>query len=261
MSKYDEYKNNIEIEKDKYNIKNINYDFIYKEKIDYIKLNKYNDITSFSDLISSIQSGRRKNPLNNLSVQQLQALNQLNNGQLQHGQNQYNKLQTKLFKVPPQQKINQQQSLSPTAVTTGWSPTSNAGIIYKFNRGVIGIDREGNITERILDGTTVHHSEITAEVGNLTNLGSSEIYNKPFENGLLASEGGIIIIQLEGNSALVYLPAELTEEQLIALNSEITPRNFFSISFTHDGNIYEDDDINGQILMDFCSNLVHSLSR
>ena len=39
MSKYDEYKNNIEIEKDKYNIKNINYDFIYKEKIDYEKIN------------------------------------------------------------------------------------------------------------------------------------------------------------------------------------------------------------------------------
>ncbi len=279
MSKYDDYNYNIEIKVNnkEYNIKNINYDFIYKEKIDYEKLNKYNDITSFSDLISSIQSRRRKNPLNNLSGQQLQVLRQLLSGQSQQqGQSQSGINQTSISQPSTPQASSQQttasqtispqvttsqQSLNSRAVTTGWSPTSIAGVVYKFNRGVVGIDREGNVTERILDGTWDHHSEVTAEIGNLTNLSSTDKYTRPFENGLLASEGGTLIIQLEGDSALVYLPNELTEEQLTKLNLEIIPRSNFAISFTHNGDIYEDDNINGQVLISFCQNLVGNLSR
>ena len=57
------------------------------------------------------------------------------------------------------------------------------------------------------------------------------------------------------------MPNELTDEQLTKLNLEITPRSNFAISFTHDGNIYEDDNINGQVLITFCQNLVGRLSR
>lgn len=289
MSKYDEYNYNLKIEENnkEYNIKNINYDFIYKEKIDYEKTNKYNDITSFSDLISSIQSRRRKTPSINLSSQQLQTLRKLLGGQSQQqGQSQSSINQTSISQSSTPQTTSQQTSTSQTTVqqtnasqtitpqsttsqqtlnsrtaTTGWSPTSIAGTVYKFNRGVVGIDRDGNVTERVLDGTWDHHSEVTAEIGNLTNLSPTERYTRPFENGLLASEGGTLIIQLEGDSALVYLPNELTEEQLTKLNLEITPRSNFAISFTHDGNIYEDDNINGQVLISFCQNLVSSLSR
>ena len=291
MSKYDEYNYNIKIEENNKidninNIKYINDDFIYKEEIDYVKINKYNDITSFSDLISSIQSGRR-NRSNNLSAQQLQTSRQLLSGQSQQqGQSQRSINQTSISQSSTPQTTSQQTSTSQTTVqqttasqtitsqsttsqqtlnsrtaTTGWSPTSIAGTVYKFNRGVVGIDRDGNVTERVLDGTGDHHSEVTAEIGNLTNLSPTERYTRPFENGLLASEGGTLIIQLEGDSALVYLPNELTDEQLTKLNLEITPRSNFAISFTHDGNIYEDDNINGQVLISFCQNLVGRLSR
>ena len=281
MSKYDEYNYNIKIEENNKidninNIKYINDDFIYKEEIDYVKINKYNDITSFSDLISSIQSGRR-NRSNNLSAQQLQTSRQLLSGQSQQqGQRQSNINQTTISQPSAPQTTSQQittsqtitpqsttsqQALNSRTATTGWSPTSIAGVVYKFNRGVVGIDRDGNVTERVLDGTWDHHSEVTAEIGNLTNLSPTERYTRPFENGLLASEGGTLIIQLEGDSALVYLPNELTDEQLTKLNLEITPRSNFAISFTHDGNIYEDDNINGQALISFCQNLVSSLSR
>ena len=286
MSKYDEYNYNIKIEVNNKinNIKYINDDFIYKDPIDDVKINKYNDITSFSDLISSIQSGRR-NRSNNLSAQQLQTSRQLLSGQSQQqGQRQSSINQTSISQSSTPQTTSQQTSTSQTTVqqttasqtitpqsttsqqtlnsrtaTTGWSPTSIAGSVYKFNRGVVGIDRDGN--ERVLDGTGDHHSEVTAEIGNLTNLSPTERYTRPFENGLLASEGGTLIIQLEGDSALVYLPNELTDEQLTKLNLEITPRSNFAISFTHDGNIYEDDNINGQVLISFCQNLVGRLSR
>ena len=277
MSKYDEYNYNIKIEENNKinnkinNIKYINDDFIYKDPIDYEKINKYNDITSFSDLISSIQSGRR-NRSNNLSGQQLQALRQLLSGQSQQqGQSQSSINQTSISQSSPPQTTSQQtstpqstasqQTLNSRTATSGWSPTSIAGTVYKFNRGVVGIDRDGNVTERVLDGTGDHHSEVTAEIGNLINLSPTERYTRPFENGLLASEGGTLIIQLEGDSALVYLPNELTDEQLTKLNLEITPRSNFAISFTHDGNIYEDDNINGQVLISFCQNLVGRLSR
>ena len=278
MSKYDDYNYNIGIEKNnlEYKINNLKYDFNYKEEIDYEKndyekINKYNNITSFSDLISTIQSGRR-NRSNNLSGQQLQALRQLLSGQSQQqGQSQSNINQTSISQSSTPQTTSQQtstpqstasqQTLNSRTATSGWSPTSIAGAVYKFNRGVIGIDRDGNVTERVLDGTRDHHSEVTAEIGNLTNLSPTERYTRPFENGLLASEEGTLIIQLEGDSALVYLPNELTEEQLTKLNLEITPRSNFAISFTHDGNIYEDDNINGQVLISFCQNLVGRLSR
>ena len=277
MSKYDEYNYNIKIEENSKinnkinNIKYINDDFIYKDPIDDVKINKYNDITSFSDLISSIQSGRR-NRSNNLSAQQLQTSRQLLSGQSQQqGQSQSSINQTSISQSSTPQTTSQQtstpqstasqQTLNSRTATTGWSPTSIAGTVYKFNRGVVGIDRDGNVTERVLDGTGDHHSEVTAEIGNLINLSPTERYTRPFENGLLASEGGTLIIQLEGDSALVYLPNELTDEQLTKLNLEITPRSNFAISFTHDGNIYEDDNINGQVLISFCQNLVGRLSR
>lgn len=289
MSKYDEYNYNnynikIEVNNKINNIKYINDYFNYKNPIDYDKIK---DITSFSNLISSIQSRRRKNPSINLSGRQLPTLGQLlNNQSQQQGQSQSSINQTSISQSSTPQTTSQQTSTSQTTVqqttasqtitpqsttsqqtlnsrtaTTGWSPTSIAGSVYKFNRGVVGIDRDGNVTERVLDGTLSHHSEVTAEIGNLTNLSPTERYTRPFENGLLASEGGTLIIQLEGDSALVYLPNELTEEQLTKLNLEITPRSNFAISFTHDGNIYEDDNINGQVLISFCQNLVGRLSR
>ena len=154
-----------------------------------------------------------------------------------------------------------QQPLNSRAVVTGWSPISIAGVVYKFNRGVIGIDREGNVTERVLDGTWNHHSEVTAEVADLIDLAPYEKYNRPFQNGLLAAKNGVLIIQLEGDSALVYLPDELSQEQLLKLNLEMEPRKNFTISYTYDNQPFDDDKIDYNYLMSFCQNLVGSLSR
>lgn len=160
-----------------------------------------------------------------------------------------------------QQTPTQTPSLTSRTATTGWSPMSIAGTIYKFNRGVIGIDYEGEIHEIILDRTTRHHNDATAEIGTLTNCPVSDKYAGPFENGLEVSEQGTLIIQLEGDSMLVYLPKEMTTEQYNKLVSEVTPRSNFTVSFTHDGQIYDDNNVTASALLSFSQNLTTSTRR
>ena len=155
----------------------------------------------------------------------------------------------------------QTPNLTSRIATTGWSPISTAGTIYKFNRGVIGIDYEGETHEIILDRTARHHNEATAEIGTLTNCPVSDKYAGPFENGLEVSEQGTLIIQLEGESMLVYLPKEMTTEQYNKLVSEVTPRSNFTVSFTHDGQIYDDNNVTASALLSFSQNLTASTRR
>ena len=218
----------------KYNniIKEINYnkDLNYKNNIEY-KYNIYKNADSFSDLMKSIQLARRVQ-----QQQQTQAQAQ-------------------------QQTPTQTPSLTSRTATTCWSPMSIAGTVYKFNRGVIGIDYEGEIHEIILDRTTRHHNDATAEIGTLTNCPVSDKYAGPFENGLEVSEQGTLIIQLEGDSMLVYLPKEMTTEQYNKLVSEVTPRSNFTVSFTHDGQIYDDNNVTASALLSFSQNLTASTRR
>ena len=184
---------------------NYNKDLNYKNNIEY-KYNIYKNADSFSDLMKSIQLARRVQ-----QQQQTQAQAQ-------------------------QQTPTQTPNLTSRTATTGWSPISIAGTIYKFNRGVIGIDYECETHEIILDRTARHHNEATAEKGTL-------------------------IIQLEGDSMLVYLPKEMTTEQYNKLVSEVTPRSNFTVSFTHDGQIYDDNNVTASALLSFSQNLTTSTRR
>ena len=237
---------------------NKNKELNYKNNIEY-KYNIYKDADSFSDLMRLIQLARR------IQQQQQQTQTQTPNQTIQ-AVPQTSRQTTVAPSTPNQQQTPTQTSaqtpnLTSRTATTGWSPMSIAGTVYKFNRGVIGIDYEGETHEIILDRTARHHNEATAEIGTLTNCPVSDKYAGPFENGLEVSEQGTLIIQLEGDSMLVYLPKEMTTEQYNKLVSEVTPRSNFTVSFTHDGQIYDDNNVTASALLSFSQNLTASTRR
>lgn len=257
---------------------NKNKELNYKNNIEYkYKNNKYNiykDADSFSDLMRLIQLARRIQQQQQTQTQTpnqtIQAVPQTSRqttvapstpNQQQTPTQTSAQTQAQTQAQAQQQTPTQTPSLTSRTATTGWSPMSIAGTIYKFNRGVIGIDYEGEIHEIILDRTTRHHNDATAEIGTLTNCPVSDKYAGPFENGLEVSEQGTLIIQLEGDSMLVYLPKEMTTEQYNKLVSEVTPRSNFTVSFTHDGQIYDDNNVTASALLSFSQNLTASTRR
>ena len=229
---------------------NKNEELNYKNNIEY-KYNIYKDADSFSDLMRLIQLARR--------IQQQQQAQQQTSAQTPAQAPTQTPAQAQ--QQTQAQTSAQTPNLTSRTATTGWSPMSIAGTIYKFNRGVIGIDYEGETHEIILDRTARHHNEATAEIGTLTNCPVSDKYAGPFENGLEVSEQGTLIIQLEGDSMLVYLPKEMTTEQYNKLVSEVTPRSNFTVSFTHDGQIYDDNNVTASALLSFSQNLTTSTRR
>ena len=60
---------------------------------------------------------------------------------------------------------------------------------------------------------------------------------------------------------LVYLPKEMTTEQYNKLVSEVTPRSNFTVSFTHDGQIYDNNNVTASALLSFSQNLTTSTRR
>lgn len=71
------------------------------------------------------------------------------------------------------------------------------------------------------------------------------------------SKQGTIIIQLEGDSMLVYLPEIISQEQYLILESEVIPRsNFSTIAFSHGDDIYDAPEVNIDFLRNFYSNIV-----
>lgn len=135
-----------------------------------------------------------------------------------------------------------------------WSPISLTGKIYDFNRGVIGIDKNGQKYKIILDGTKRHHSDATAEIGIRTNCTIKNRNAGPFEIAIEIANKGVTIIQLEGNSMLIYLPDEMTHKQLESLKTETAPRKNFELSFTYKDYIY--DNVNTDDLYTMCHNIL-----
>lgn len=135
-----------------------------------------------------------------------------------------------------------------------WSPISNAGKIYRFNRGVIGIDKNGQKYEIILDRTNRHHNDATAEIGLKTDCYILNRSAGPFQIATDVANQGTIIIQLEGDSMLVYLPDTLTVQQQKTLSDEMSPRSNFELSFTHKGDLYSN--VNTDDLAIICQNII-----
>ena len=137
-----------------------------------------------------------------------------------------------------------------------WSPVSDAGKVYKWVRGVIGIGRDGRVVENNLDisKNVDGHGGATVEIiktltglefdtagGNNLN-GRVALFNfpSPFESAINGAEAGLVIFQSEGNNAFVYFPDTITSEQYRKLVNIITPRYRFTFSFTYGKEIYEE---------------------
>lgn len=133
-----------------------------------------------------------------------------------------------------------------------WSPESTAGTIYEWNRGVIGIAFNGSVEKEKLDGTASHHADATVRIA--ASLGTPiNDTRAPFEAAVNSANQGTLIFQSEGDNAFVYFPETISEEQVSALTNEILPRTMFNFSFTHGGEIFEEQ--NYQSVIDYASRI------
>ena len=156
------------------------------------------------------------------------------------------------LRVNPNPTQNQPVSVQQTGTTSQlqgrvydargmWSPKSNAGTIYEWNRGVIGIAFNGSIAKEKLDGTDSHHADATVKIAS--SLGTPiDTTSAPFEAAINCANQGTLIFQSEGDNAFVYFPEIISKEQVSALTNEILPRDMFNFSFTHRGEIFEEQD-------------------
>ena len=150
-----------------------------------------------------------------------------------------------------------------------WSPQSWEGKVYEWNRGVIGIDYDGNIEKESLDtDINAHHGDATIRISEKLGVHLSDDHPiNPFATAIEANNGGLVIIQTEGNCAFVYLPSNITNEQIEKLNECLQPREGFIFQFTYNGLIYDDDNITYQDIINFAmkvartENLSQGVSR
>lgn len=123
-----------------------------------------------------------------------------------------------------------------------FGPKSFAGIVYKYDTGVIGIDKFGNKEEIIIDGTDQSHSTATLKVGekllnNFQNRNNTLITG--YDAGLHLSAQGILLLQLEGDCIIVYLPENPTDIQKEVLNKELLPRKDFKVNYANKEKVLE----------------------
>ena len=102
------------------------------------------------------------------------------------------------------------------------------GVVYRFNRGFVLIDQDGRKQEEILDfDSSLHHSPELLRMAredfgiNLNPNPSSE-----FEEYMEATSNGLIVILYESSSCQIFLPPNITEEQVDQIISEVEPRDF-----------------------------------
>ena len=133
-----------------------------------------------------------------------------------------------------------------------WSPQSNTGFRYEWNRGVFGISPNGTIIKEKLDGTSNHHADATVRIS--ANLGFPiRSTNLPFAAAVESTNQGIVLFQSEGDNAFVYFPNTVNESQLDVLTMELLPRKDFNFSFTHNQSIFENQTY--QDIIDFANSI------
>jgi len=247
--------NNINIKKDFYNINKVNNinekDYLFKD-----------DNNNLSDILAAIRQARSRNSQQQTSISSSRQSTR-NPQPITQQTQQQSRVTTIQSNIQTPQTTT--QTIKPTNVNDAgplWSPQSFSGVVYKYNRGVIGIETDGTKHEIIFDGTIRHHNEATAEIGLITNCPVTEKYANPFFNGMEVSKQGTIIIQLEGDSILVYLPELISQEQYQSLESEVNPRsNFSTVAFSHGDDIYDDSKVNIEYLKNFYSKIVSTTKK
>lgn len=146
---------------------------------------------------------------------------------------------TLINRKPKLKTINNVVGYSTKSAYNGkWSPKSEAGKQYEWDRGVVGISEEGEISRECLDETTTHHASATLKIAQNFNISVSKTVH-PFKAGIVCAKQGILIMQFEGDNAYLYFPLDITEEQLTALTDILEPRQSFEYSYVHDENIFD----------------------
>ena len=138
-----------------------------------------------------------------------------------------------------------------------WSPISNAGEVYQWNRGVIGISRNGVIETENLDKTFSHHAAATVKISRYFGV-TIPMTTMPFQAGLDAKANGILLLQLEGDNCLVYFPDNVTNVQLNQLVKIVSPRQSFTFSFVHKDEIFENQKL--QDVLSYANSFIGKLT-
>ena len=156
-------------------------------------------------------------------------------------------------------KPKQPTTTRPRVVTTtNWSPQSDAGVVYEWDRGVIAIGTEGQIVKEQLDGTDNHHADSTVRLSSIVGIDINPTTH-PYEAGCEAANNNLVILQSEGDGALFYLPDEKSKEQAIAIEEIAATRKNFNISFAYKG--VPTDNISYEELMTFVRGITRSLAK
>lgn len=231
--------------KEELKINNIynNIDYIIEGK--FIKIDKYKEIINFSDLFNK-RARRAQRP-----YVQAQTFPGITIGKPTSTSDDKKPKVDSVPSVPADSSTLQGKSYDASQM---WSPKSRSGVIYEWNRGVIGIGIDGEVVKEKLDGTYNHHADATYRVAE--SLGIDIAYTAaPFEAALNASSEGALILQFEGDTCFAYFPPSISTGQLDQLIGVLTPRSNFVYSFTHGDQIFDDDSINYQKVIDFAVNL------
>lgn len=139
-----------------------------------------------------------------------------------------------------------------------WSPISSAGIVYQWNRGVIGISYDGKIETENLDKTFGHHADATVKISNYFGISIPKT-TMPFQAGIDAKDNGILLLQLEGAKCLIYFPDNITDVQLNELVRALLPRQNFIFSFVHKDEMFENQNVRS--VLSYATNFVRAVTK
>lgn len=177
--------------------------------------------------------------------------------------NSFLKLQSALDYIERNEKvISSQQMVRPQGTqydaSRMWSPIGSAGVVYQWNRGVIGISYDGKIETENLDRTFGHHADATVKISRYLGV-AIPMTTMPFQAGVDAKDNGILLLQLEGDNCLVYFPDNITDVQLNELIKILSPRQKFTFSFVYKDEMFENQNV--QSLLLYAANFVSQLRQ
>lgn len=262
MNKNEEKNNYINITNEKINNYDSNlkeiYKQIYKQKTSYGKLKQANSFQGIQDILRQMRKKANFNINSSIPLSNQKSVPQASS---QAGPTTQTDLQraASSSSLPPNSSALQGTTINFRNRLWG-SPRDFSGTVYQFNRGVIGINVDGKIAISIIDQTNLHHNDATRQVSAELGFPSNQLHSTPFEAGEEAAQNGIVLIQLEGAAALVYLPDEIQEEQQSSLKEVLDPRQRFEFSFTHQGQIYTDD-ITLDTLLQYTSSFIQTPAK
>ena len=109
---------------------------------------------------------------------------------------------------------------------------SASGVVYRFNRGIAVIGKDGSKVEEVFDGTTKHHATSLVDICK-EYFGVEIPFNgisSDMELGIEAGNNNIVSMLYEGNNCMIFIPEDLTISEIDEMIEEIEPRDKFIFS-------------------------------